>query len=166
MEYLYHGSIHKLNVGDKLLCHKQYNHNSTDVISVVFATSSLDKAKYFGIVNCLAAKIPGSRRVKGGKRIYMEDIEPNIQPKFYVYSVAPNDFVVDATDEYVCQHDVEIIEVAEFDLVETLDKDGWQIYKTPHTDKKAKAAERIKQMHEFIDSDQVERVNVSELIRK
>jgi len=166
MEQLYHGSIHKLNFGDKLLCHKQYNHNSTDVMSVVFATSSLDKAKYFGIVNCLAAKIPGSRRVKMGKRIYMEDIEANIQPKFYVYSVAPDGFVFDATDEYVCQNDVEIIKVAEFDLVETLDKEGWQIYKTPHTDNKAKTAERIKQMHEFIDSGQVERVDVASLIKK
>lgn len=164
--YLYHGSVRKLNVGDKLLCHTQYNHNSSDTVSGVFATSDLDRAKYFGIINCVRANIPNTRSRKSKKKLYLEDIRPDIIKKFYIYSVEAKDFVLDDADEYICDHDVVICDVAEFDLITTLEQEGWEIYKIPHVDKKLSVSQQIEQMTEFIKSGQAYRVDLSENTQK
>lgn len=163
-QYLYHGSVNKLNVGDKLLCNRQYNHNSTDVVSGVFATSDLDRAKYFGIINCIRANIPNTRSRKSRKVLYLEDIRPDIIKKFYIYSVKPTDFILDAEDEYICEHDVVICKVDEFDLVNVLEQEGWKIYKIPQLDKKQPVSKQIEQMTEFIESGKAIQLDISKMV--
>ena len=164
LRYFYHGSCHKIGVGEMLHQGRQYNRNSTEWVSGVFATSSLEKAKYFGIVNCIAANVPYSRRAKRNKKIYMEDIAENVKPKFYIYLVGADGFVLDDNDEYICPGDVMVQNVIEFDLVETLESEGWEIYLTPHTDKNAPVQQRIEQMSNYITSNQAKRINVAERI--
>jgi len=166
MQYLYHGSCNKLSIENKLLCHKQWNRSSSKIVSGVFATTSIEKAKYFGIVNCISANIAGSRRRLDGKKIYMEDLSNVIKPKFYIYLVDSTGFELDEGNEYICHNDVKILDVKEFDLVKMLDSEGWEIYKIPNLDKRLPINKQIDQMTEFINSGQASRVNIAALLDK
>ena len=168
MEYLYHGSCVKLNTGDKLHCNKQYNSNSTRAITGVFATSLLKKAKYFGIMNCIRGHSPGepSRSRFADDKIYLEDISKNIQTKFYVYLVSSAGFVLDARNEYVCETDVEICDVREYDLVKEIETEKLEIYLTQHTDIKASTQERIEQMSQFIKDGKMTKIEIAQMIQE
>lgn len=165
MEYLYHGSCHKLKVGDKLRCNKQFNHRLTDTLSGVFATSLLKKAKYFGIRRCITPQNSNSFNVLDEKNIFVEDVATNIIPHFYVYLVKPDGFVLDDECEYISKPDVEICKVMEFDLVETLEQEGFSIYKVPHTDVKASDQKRIQQINDFVKNGQFVRLDIASMTR-
>lgn len=164
-KYLYHGSDRKLNIGDKLLCHTSYNKYSTEKVHACFATSSIAKAKYFGIINCIRPRILGARSCMDNNKLYITDVAPVIKPKFYVYMVDFDDFVLDAKNEYMSDHDVLVRDIVEFDLVDTLNRDGLEVYQVPHTDKSLPVSEQIEQLQNFIYSGQAYRLDIAELIK-
>lgn len=164
MQYLYHGSDRKLNVGDNLLCHERYNSATTKYVFGCFATSSLEKAQYFGIINCIRPRTHVSRSRFDNKKIYLEDILTNIKTKFYVYLVDSSDFELDAKNEYICHNEVPILGVKEFDLVDTLNTGGWEVYQIPQINKGVKISETISQIDNFIKSGQAKRVDIAKRI--
>jgi hypothetical protein len=163
--YLFHGSPTKLNIGDKLICHTNYNSDSTEKVKACFATSSLAKAKYFGCVNCVRAQNAGNRSQMDNNKIYLTYVAENVKKKFYVYLVDANEFALDAKNEYMSDHEVPIRGIIEFDLMDTLNQDKIEIFQVPPVDKNIPVAEQIEQFKGFINSGQAHHIDVAELIK-
>ena len=156
-QYLYHGSIHKLNVGDFLVPNTNFDSNTTKLLHGVFATTKLDLAKYFGIINCVRKS---GRSKKVGTKIYLENPRSEILNKFYVYTVKKDNFVPDARHEYICQNRVQIITATEYDLITELEKGNWQIFITPALDNTLSEQEKIIQMNQFIESGNIKKLGL------
>ena len=148
---LYHGSIVKLNKGDLLNCNDSYNNSGTDKINGVFATSSHEEARFFGLRGCISEiGITKLDADDSNKNIYVDNLRPTIIPQFYIYSVNPDRFNLDVRDEYVCTEDVEIQEVEIINVVDEFKLGGWHVFQVPRINRTRPMSKQFEQMNEYI----------------
>ena len=162
---LYHGTIRKLNKGDFLKCNTTFDSYLTKILTGVFATTNLQRAKFFGIRNCLKHN---GMTILENKKIYLEKLRDRLLVKFYVYYVDSKGFVPDNLDrgEYVRFNNTKISNLLEFDLANEVENGRWEIYlvnKLPETESK-----RHKQtlMREYIKSGRYKSVDVLNIIQR
>ena len=122
----YHGS--SVDIKDNYLQpRKNFNSVQDNVVSGAFVTSDENYAKFFAINDCISA---GHARQEG-KKIYLERLQNNIKPEFFVYSVyetPDNPFIHDRGTEYYSTKPIKIAERKKYDTAKEIEKLGYEIY--------------------------------------
>lgn len=121
---LYHGSGVKITDGIIHAKPAHINHMQT-AITAVFATSDLVHAKNYAIMRLVGNgwKSPRERNV-----LYIQELNPNISTKAYVYELDSNGFKRDADASYYCLTDKQINRVIEIDVMQEIKNGNIKVY--------------------------------------
>ena len=158
---LYHGSCNDIAINDYLKTFSNYNRNCMQAINAVFATSNKTKAVYFGLRSCLAKH--NSRCKLDNNRIFLSSLREMLKSTFYVYAVESSDFSLDSKDEYISYRDVQILSVEKYDLKKAIAEYGFEIYLIPELDINKSVCNQIKQMNDYIDSNNFQKLDISSI---
>lgn len=121
---LYHGSGVKITDGIIHAKPAHINHMQT-AITAVFATSDLVHAKNYAIMRLVGNgwKSPRERNV-----LYIQELNPNIPTKAYVYELDSGGFKRDADGSYYCLTDKQINRVIEIDVMQEIKNGNIKVY--------------------------------------
>lgn len=121
---LYHGSGVKITDGIIHAKPAHINHMQT-AITAVFATSDLAHAKNYAIMRLVGNgwKSPRERNV-----LYIQELNPNIPTKAYVYELDSGGFKRDADGSYYCLTDKQINRVIEIDVMQEIKNGNIKVY--------------------------------------
>lgn len=121
---LYHGSGVKITDGIIHAKPAHINHMQT-AITAVFATSDLVHAKNYAIMRLIGNgwKSPRERNV-----LYVQELNPNIPTKAYVYELDSGGFKRDADGSYYCLTDKQINRVIEIDVMQEIKNGNIKVY--------------------------------------
>ena len=121
---LYHGSGVKMTDGIIHAKPAHINHMQT-AITAVFATSDLVHAKNYAIMRLVGNgwKSPRERNV-----LYIQELNPNIPTKAYVYELDSGGFKRDADGSYYCLTDKQINRVIEIDVMQEIKNGNIKVY--------------------------------------
>lgn len=121
---LYHGSGVKITDGIIHAKPAHINHMQT-AITAVFATSDLVHAKNYAIMRLVGNgwKSPRERNV-----LYIQELNPNIPTKAYVYELDSGGFKRDADGSYYCLTDKQINRAIEIDVMQEIKNGNIKVY--------------------------------------
>ena len=121
---LYHGSGIKITDGIIHAKPAHIDHMQT-AITAVFATSDLVHAKNYAIMRLLGNgwKSPREKNV-----LYIQELNPNIPTKAYVYELDPTGFNRDVDGSYYCLTDKRINRVIEIDVMQEIKNGNIKVY--------------------------------------
>lgn len=121
---LYHGSGIKITDGIIHAKPAHIDHMQT-AITAVFATSDLVHAKNYAIMRLIGNgwKSPRERNV-----LYIQELNPNIPTKAYVYELDSTGFNRDVDGSYYCLTDKQINRVIEIDVMQEIKNDNIKVY--------------------------------------
>ena len=158
---LYHGTCNDIAINDYLKTFSNYSRNSMQCINAVFATSNKTKSVYFGLRSCLVGR--NSRCKLDNNRIFLSSLRKILKNTFYVYSIDPTDFRLDSKDEYISFKDVQILSVEKYDLKKAITEYGFEIYMIPELDINKSVCNQIKQMNDYIDSNNFQKLDIASI---
>lgn len=121
---LYHGSGIKITDGVIHAKPAHINHMQTEV-TAVFATSDFIHAKSYAIM-----RLVGNGWLTPYERngVYVQELNPNIPTKAYVYELDSIGFKQDTDGDYYCLTDKRINKVIEIDVMQEITNGNIKIY--------------------------------------
>jgi hypothetical protein len=126
-KFLYHGTAFPMKAGDILNIGQNFDSNMAERLSGVWATSSLDKAKAFGIFGCVKGRGFSVIDVDG-KRLFMQNISENPKHTFYVCTLDSSGFEVDRGDEYINRDPSVVADVESYGVENEAGSGGYRLY--------------------------------------
>ena len=154
----YHGSATEIT--DAYL---QASQQQTKYVNGQFVTTDLEYAKIRAIIQCISG---GQAKISDNK-IYLERLQDNIIPSFYIYTVyEPTDkpFIQDGEDEYHSTEPIRIAERTKYNTAKEISTLGFDVFvlDEPINEPGAKKAEI---MNKAIQNGKFHRVDIEDVMR-
>lgn len=158
----YHGSA--TDITDAYLQPaRQFNSKQTKSVGGSFVTTDLEYAKIRAIIQCIC----GGRAKISDNQIYLERLQDNIIPSFYIYTVyEPTDkpFIQDGEDEYHSTEPIRIAERTKYNTAKEISTLGLDVFvlDEPINEVGAKKAEI---MNKAIQNGKIHRIDIEDIMR-
>ncbi|MBR3782380.1 MAG: hypothetical protein IKL14_03270 [Alphaproteobacteria bacterium] len=154
----YHGSATAIT-DDYLQAPQQ----QTKYVNGQFVTTDLEYAKIRAIIQCIRG---GQAKISDNK-IYLERLQDNIIPSFYIYTVyEPTDkpFIQDDEDEYHSTEPIRIAERTKYNTAKEISTLGFDVFvlDEPINEVGVKKAEI---MNEAIQNGKIHRIDIEDIMR-
>ncbi len=154
----YHGSATEIT--DAYL---QAPQQQTKYVNRQFVTTDLEYAKIRAIIQCIC----GGRAKISDSKIYLERLQDNIIPSFYIYTVyEPTDkpFIQDDEDEYHSTEPIRIAERTKYNTAKEISTLGFDVFvlDEPINEVGSKKAEI---MNKAIQNGKIHRIDIEDIMR-
>lgn len=154
----YHGSATAIT-DDYLQAPQQ----QTKYVNGQFVTTDLEYAKIRAIIQCIRG---GQAKISDNK-IYLERLQDNIIPSFYVYTVyEPTDkpFIQDGEDEYHSTEPIRIAERTKYNTAKEISTLGFDVFVLDETINEV-GAKKAEIMNEAIQNGKIHRIDIEDIMR-